>query len=397
MSSKLNLIAECQRIRAELDRVYAAQSGTLPKNAQAKFQLALDLLGQADVALADISENVRDLTAIEFNSQALLRASEAWASVPDGPVKGTPLEMLFKQSSQALKYLHRGRIDAISSYKFSSDELAFARELGQDFNGYEPIWADWRFNVTAKDRDARHYLWINERGEKQKTADGRDVVAPNRFLKRFAKLLQRWGLYSAPSIDEPQMCKAFGRKKITEPEAWAPIKNGWEGFEKENFLTTAQCRVLLGDPLNPALFQFVLGGWFEAYVQYLFSDMLQRLELPHEIVTRLKYSTVRETKGRSEGELDVLISTDDKLVVVECKSGKFTIEDARRTLERKTVIEDALLDAQATSMKLDFLLVHAPRSESPDARQLVEGAGIHVLGPVEVLSFAKNHFQGRRR
>ena len=78
-------------------------------------------------------------------------------------------------------------------------------------------------------------------------------------------------------------------------------------------------------------------------------------------------------------------------------SGKFTIEDARRTLERKTVIEDALLDAQATSMKLDFLLVHAPRSESPDARQLVEGAGIHVLGPVEVLSFAKNHFQGRRR
>jgi hypothetical protein len=124
--------------------------------------------------------------------------------------------------------------------------------------------------------------------------------------------------------------------------------------------------------------------------------MLQRLELPHEIVTRLKYSTVREGKGRFEGELDVLISTDDKLVLVECKSGKFSIEDARRMLERKEVIEAALLEAQATSMKLDFLLVHAPLSESPDARKLVEQAGIHVLGPVDVLSFAKNHFLGHR-
>lgn len=392
MASIRNLLSECSDIASELERIFELQSGTLPKNAQAKFHLAKELLAQTSAALVDISENVRDLTAIEVHSRAIIKASELWASMPPGRVTGSRLEQLFKQSSQALKFLHRGRIDGIEAYKFSEDEINFAKELGQEFNGYEPIWTDWRFNVAARDRDQRHYLWINERGEKFETPDGQSYVVPNQYLKKFAKLLERHGLYGSQSIDEPQICRQFGKKKITDNEAWQVIRNGWVGFETKHYLQTAQARVLLGDPLNQPKFQFVLGGWFEAYVQYLFSDMLERLEKPHEIVTRLKYEAVLEGRGRFKGELDVLISTEDKLVIVECKSGKLSVDDAHRVLVRKQVIEEALRSAQSTAMQIDFLLVHAPRSESPEARELIEKAGVHVLGPVEVLSFAKNHF-----
>lgn len=392
MASTRNLISECTSLATELERIYELGSGTLPKNAQAKFQLARDFLAQTNAALLDISDNVRDLTAIEVHSKAMLLASETWACLPDGRVTGEPLKQLFKQSSQALKFLHQGRVDATEAYKFSEEELSFAKELGQDFLGYEPIWSDWRFNISARDRDERHYLWINERGERMEHPDGKHYVIPNLFLKKFAKLLERRGVYAGASIAEPQICRVQGRRKVTDNEAWMPIKNGWEGFEKEYYLSTTQARVLLGEPVNKAMFQFVLGGWFEAYVQYLFSDMLERLEKPHEIVTKLKYNAVLEGQGAFNGELDVLISTEDKLVVVECKSGKLTADDAKRVLVRKKVIEQALSSVQATSMKIDFLLIHAPRSDSPDARKIVEDGGVQVMDPVEVLSFAKNHF-----
>jgi Domain of unknown function (DUF1887) len=394
----IDLLTQCDQLIESISLVYSDRKSSLPAKAQEKFSKVIDQLQLAKTKLEDINENVMQLTALNTEAQNLADARSIWKSMPSGLIRGEPLKELVNKSSLALKFLREGYIDVVELGKFSDSEMKLAQQLGPNFPAFEAVWADWRYNIFSNPDN--HFLWLRERGETV-LDDAEQIVAvkPNKFFPKFAKLLEP--IYGSYLSKELQGCNRNGRQKSAENSDWSPLT--WESYEKESWKTNRQVRLLLGKPTNNEFLNFVKGGWFEAYVQYQFSDMLDRLNVPHEVFTRLKYKTtlnqdtegvdVRREGGHFAGEIDVVVSTHEKILFVECKSGKFNMEDAQKVVRRKNVINAALKSTNATSMQVEFLLVHAPRIESDDVIKYVTDYGVTVLNPGDVYQFAKMHFQ----
>lgn len=394
----IDLVSRCEHLIESISTIYFERKNSLPVKAQEKFTDVINQLQLAKVKLVDINENVMTLTLPNSEAQNLEDARSIWNAMPSGFIRGAPLKELVNKSSLALKFLREGYVDVTELGKFSDSEMKLAQQLGPNFPAFEAVWADWRFNIFSSPDN--HFLWLRERGETILDDAGQILaVKPNKFFPRFAKLLEPiYGPYLSKDL---QGCNRNGAKKSYDVNEWTPLS--WESYEKESWKTNRQVRLFLGKPTNNDFLNFVLGGWFEAYVQYQFSDMLDRLNVPHEAFTRLKYKTtlnqdtegvdVRREGGHFSGEIDVVVSTHEKILFVECKSGNLSIEDAQKVVRRKNVINAALKSTNATSMQVDFLLVHAPRIESSDVTKYLFDSGVTVLNPGDVIQFAKNHFQ----
>lgn len=393
----LNILSECDKLTLALTEVFTERRAVLPPKAQQKLDNLLAELANIKASLVDIDENVTPLTSINTDEQVLADARSSWESLPAGAVRGDSLKALVNNSSLALKFLSKGSVDVYELYKFSNTDVELAKQLGPDFKALESIWADWRYN--AKTNRDNHFIWIKERGELAKDSEDKPYLRPNKFFKNFARLVD--SIYDPNHTKELQFGRKDGHRKLTLDADWKEFT--WEDFDKKYYLTNRQVRLMLGRPINMDRFDFVSGGWFEAYVQYQFSDRLDRLGIPHEVFARLKYKTAlndategvdtRREGGHFSGEIDVVIATSEKILFVECKSGKFSMEDAQRVIKRKNVIEAALRVTGTNSLQVDFLVVHAPKSDSPESIDFVTSHGVRLLNPGEVYQYTLSHFQ----
>jgi hypothetical protein len=408
---KINLLKSLQDVKADISTFH----GTLPIKTSPRihdeFKTVDGHLQAALAMLQRISDEVFDLTEISTESEEVRNAAALYKTLPPGAITGEPLKALYAtpKGSQALNALFQGGLDITSISKFTPQQMAFAQTLGENFFSYKQAWTWWRYARSNR----THMLYTYKRGDKKIFPSFKEGENPrsgcnvDKRIHEFARVLKQYGAYEG---SRPQMLKSALKaqslkpavkgaghnnlelKSITDDSLWEDFKGGWEGFNNDAFGYLGHVRVVLDKPGPNELLDFVNGYWFEAYVQHLFTNTLMRTGKPHEIFTQLKYEVALTGKGRPRGELDVLVATDDKLVVVECKSGKFEQADADRVLQRKQDIQEAARQ-QLQGREMTFVLVQSPRGPDPlDILGNLAGEGIVVLEPETVIQFAKQHF-----
>jgi hypothetical protein len=408
---KINLLKNLQDVKADIGSFHGTLSVRTSPRIHEEFKTVDGHLQSALAMLQRINDEVFDLTDISTESEEVRNAAALYNTLPTGLINGEPLKALYStpKGSQALNALFQGGLDITSVSKFTPQQMTFAQQLGENFFKYKQAWTWWRYARSNR----THMLYTHKRGEKKifpsfkEGENPRSGCSVDKRIHEFARALKQHGAYegSRPQMLKPaikaQSLKSSVKgavhanldlKYIADDTLWEDFKGGWDGFNNDAFGYLGHVRVVLDKPGANELLDFVNGYWFEAYVQHLFTNTLMRTGKPHEIFTQLKYEVALTGKGRRSGELDVLVATDDKLVVVECKSGKFEQADADRVLQRKEDIQEAARQ-QLQGREMTFVLVQSPRGPDPhDILGNLEAEGIVVLEPEKLIGFAKQHF-----
>ncbi len=411
----MNILHEIDQCKEALAKA-KDQNAKLPEKALSKFTLAENLLIDCLRVLNEINENILDLTSLDDVSVKLEKAHEFWESLPNGRIREEHLKMLVERSALSLQRLRAGGIDIIETYKFSDDEMRLASDLGPNFEALEKVWADWRWNALKNQKN--HLLWTPTRGQLDN-----DEFKVNPWFKKFYNIIYR--VYTENPNHEIRQLKdrKAAQSKLAElkisnpdlnfkdlvefPELWERMQDGWKSYSNPNFRNPNAVKIDLGKPINTVLFNFLQGDWFEAYVAHQFSDQLQRVDIPHETYMRVKYETVlnsssngvntKQLGGHFSGEIDVIVATDEKIVCIECKSGRLKLEDADRAVHRRDVIQGALKEVGLDPSMTLFAIVHAPRNENDEVPKFLEEKGMRVLGPADVSKFARSTFDGSKK
>jgi Domain of unknown function (DUF1887) len=401
---KINLLKQLQDAKEDISAFHSALPVKTTIKIRDEFKTVDNHLQSALGLLQRINDEVFDLTEISTESEEVRSGAAQYNALPSGLVTGDTLKALYAtpKGSQALNALFQGGLDILSLGKFNPQQMTFAQKLGENFLSYKHAWAWWRHARSKNNK--LHMLYSHKRGDKKifpsfnEGENPRSGCTVDKRIFEFARVLKQNGAYEN---SRPQMLKASAKglgyapldfKQIADDTLWEDFKGGWDGFKNDAFGYLGHVRVLLDKPGPNEILDFVNGFWFEAYVQHLFADTLIRTGKPHEIFTQLKYDVALTGKGRHPGELDVLVATDDKLVVVECKSGKFEQADADRVLQRKAEIQEAARQ-HLQGREMTFILVQSPRGNDPTGLlENLEAEGIVVLEPETVIGFTRQHF-----
>lgn len=386
-----NLIEQLDSLRKDFDTFCAGQRGLAPK-VHEKLALAKEYLTNASGVFQDINDNIISLVDVELNGTDLEKTASLMEAAPSGELKGNDLKAIVEESSLALNMLYRGRIDITSMYKFPPEQVIAARELGQQFRKFEKYWAQLRYRLVER---IRPLLVVPRRGDIKVVANDKKIIEPILEAKIFSDQLIKHRLFKESS---PQLAIKLPFEKnlseaVEDDSLWKDYERGWAGFTYQYFLYNGPSRILLNEPTSKEAMEFIKGAWFEAFVQYLFEDQLRRLRKPYEVFTQLKYTTDLVGEGIFRGELDVLVSTDEKIVIVECKSGKLRKSESDKILQRKNIITEALKIAHAQDKQIDFILVHAPRD--PESQEIIDelaANGVQSFDPPGVIGFIREHF-----
>jgi hypothetical protein len=400
---KMNLLQTIQDCLSSIEAVKNKNSSRLPPKAIRNFDLAEGFLLRAMHYLREINDNAVELTSIDDDSGSSLKARCYFSELPSGKITSTELKTLIDLSCFSLQRLREGGVDVSEINKFSDQQMDLARRIGPDFSAMEKIWADWKFNSH---NNKNHLIWIPKRGA---TEEGGEFI-PNKWFKSFYNLIRP--IYS-DEIHPVLILHDYrkGRSKLDEiksqnwkdltrySELWQPLKDGWRGFDNPKNRLNNQVMVQLGAPNDPAMFQFLTGGWFEAYVAHQFEDHLSRVNIPNETYTRVKYKTVLHSSvdgidttklgGHFQGEIDVIVATQNKIVCIECKSGKLNPEITKRTIQRRDVIRGVLNEVGLDSNMAQFVLVHAQNFADNQVISSLRENQIITLSPADVGQFAR--------
>ncbi len=385
----MNLIEQLDGVIQDLDKLCIANKNLAPK-AQEKLSSAKELLMNAYGVLYEVNENI--IALVETDGASIQKTSSLLGGANNGVISGEDLTSIVEESSLVLNMLFRGRIDITSIFKFSAEEISAAKELGQSFRQYERYWAQLRYRLTMK---LKPLLVVVPRGEISKTAGLKNTIAPKMEPFLFCDQLTKHKIIASAT---PQLAKKLPFKQelskaLEDDSLWADYEKEWRGYTNPNFIYNGPTRILLKDIQSPEMAEFVMGSWFEAFVEYLFKDQLRRLKKPYEVFTQVKYTTDLVGQGIFKGELDVIVATEDKIVIVECKSGVLRKEESDRILQRKSVIMEALSIAHEQDRQVDFILVHAPRDpESQDIIDELATNGVQAFDPQGVIGFIREHF-----
>lgn len=351
---KVNLVAEFARLAGLVDEL-AASNTQLGQ----KAQIALGQLKTASRALLhmaqQVSESYLDMTDIALHDTQRAANRSYWSRLPPGRIDETRLAELVRDHSVTLKRLYQASVDFGSITKFSDAELMFAKEIGDDFRTQKRYWSRLK-KILADGRPFRVTQPWEVRG-----ATG------------FFSMLQRHG-YSSRCEAELKR----GDRPPTDLDLAALLA------ELKRTPLLEGDRLQLSYAIDRRHHAFLTGGWFEAYSYYVFEDMLTRLAADFEIYSRVQYQATHAGKSASRGELDLMVSLDDQIVMVECKSGDFSDDEVSRYLQKKRFLKE-IFDGMGVRETL-FMLV-APRVDVDEAAAMVErlqADGVEMVEPQDI-------------
>jgi hypothetical protein len=360
---KLDLIADCARLAEQLETL-----STSHPNLGVKGQESLKRLASASRAMLHlmraVSESYIDLTAYEASENRGDATRAWWDALPAGRLTPAQLAELVRERSATLARLYRASLDFTAITKFSDGEIAFAREIGDQFRVYKKIWS----RLKALAVDGRPYRLDNE-------GQARAVVG------LFAMLL-RHGV-------------------ATKCEA--QLRRGGEGRTLELASVVGELRrtpLAESDRLQ-LLYEIdgrrrgqLTGGWFEAYAYHVFQNMLERFSVDFELYSRVQYEASLAAKAISLGDIDLLVSVREQIFIVECKSAELSTDEAHRVVQKTRFLRDVLV---STGMKETvFVLVTVPpeSDESQSALDRVAAEGIEVMEPQDIRTFLSHRLAG---
>jgi hypothetical protein len=137
---------------------------------------------------------------------------------------------------------------------------------------------------------------------------------------------------------------------------------------------------------DAASFQFLKGEWLNCYVYDIIDDQLRRHEVAYELYTDVSYSAPPDVI-RAASEFDVIGRFRDKVVCVECKSGRL---DAKRgdfddLVQRTEGIRTVLGSMGTGETHFMFFVVYDPTvNPEEEMRRRLGPAAIRPLRPTEV-------------
>jgi hypothetical protein len=278
---------------------------------------------------------------------------EVWNALPPGQHSDTGKIHQFIDASPLLDSLFRKGIDITQFYKFSSSEIQLARSLGDRFAEFSGGLSELR-----RSRDGRK--------EFEKTFLIKCMEENGRFLE----FLQKEG------IGRVEQCR------IQKDGVWKPFRLEWfRNNEKETNIH------IVFKVKDLAAFRLLRGEWLNAYVYNIILDHLTRNRASFELYTDITYRAPADII-RVVGEFDVIGLFQNKLICVECKSGRVTSgrSDTLETVVAKIAdLQKAVGSVSREKVEFLFYLVFDPtlNDENEIARSL-EGSSIKPLRPDQV-------------
>jgi len=328
---KVDLLAECARLADQLEALSASQT-QLGQKAQASLKQLTTASRAMLHLMRQVSENYIDLTAYDVSDNRWNEARAWWDSLPPGRLERLQIDELVKEHSATLARLYRASLDFTSITKFGEAELAFAREIGDEFRIYKKIWRRLKQLLV----DGRSYRLFNE-------GQARAVIG-------LFNLLLRHGL-------------------VTKCDA--QIKDR----RRQGLLT---------------------GGWFEAYSYHVFNNMLSRFSVDFELYSRVQYEASLAAKAVSRGDIDLLVGLQDQIIIVECKSAELSADEANRVIQKTRFLRDVFSSTGIKETLFMLVCVPAETDEAQAVLDHVEAEGIEVVEPQDIRTFlsgklASNH------
>lgn len=363
---KVDLIAECARLAEHLEALSASQT-----QLGQKAQTSLKQLVVASKALLhlmrQVSENYIDLNSYEVVDNRWSETRAWWEALPAGRLRPEQIDELVKTRSPTLGRLYRASLDFTSITKFGESELAFARAIGDEFRTYRKIWGRLKSLLP----DSRPYRLHNE-------GQAKAVVGLFNLLLRHGMLTR---------VDA--QVKRGGEVRLIELPAVVP--------ELRKAELAADDRVSLRYEVDRPSQTLLTGGWFEAYSYFVFQDMLTRWTADFEIYSRVQYEAKIAAKAVSRGDIDVLVSLQDQIIIVECKSAELSGDEAGRVIQKASFLREVLGGMGVKEARFMLVCVPAESDEAKAALSRVESEGLEVVEPQDIRTYLSRKLAPRAR
>ncbi len=362
---KFDLIADCARLAEQLETLSSSHS-----NLGVKAQESLKRLASASRAMLhlmrQVSENYIDLTAYEAGENRWSAARAWWDALPAGRLAPAQLAELVKERSATLTRLYRASLDFPAITKFSDGEIAFAREIGDQFRVYKTVWR--RLKSLAE--DGRPYRLHNE-------GQARAVVGLFALLLRHEVVTK-----SEAQLRRGDDCRTLELASVVGELRRAPL--------------TESDRLLLRYEIAGHRRGQLTGGWFEAYAYYVFQNMLERFSVDFELYSRVQYQASLAAKAISRGDIDLLVSLREQIFIVECKSAELSTDEANRIVQKMRFLRDVLVSTGVKETVFVLLTVPPESDESQAALDRIAAEGIDVMEPQDIRTFLSHRLVGEQ-
>jgi hypothetical protein len=326
-----------------------------------KAQAALQQLGSASKALVHMSqqfsESYLDLTALELQDNRRSVNRGYWEILPPGRLLEPQILELVRNRSVTLKRLYQASLDFTSITKFSAEELAFARDIGDEFKSHKRFWNRLK-KVVVDDRPFR----IGQQWEVKGAVSFFNLLIRHGYVTRCDAQLRR-GEAAATGLDLNAVLAELKANPLRDID-----------------------RLQFTYQIDRRQHAFLTGGWFEAYSYYVFEDMLIRLAADFEIYSRVQYQATQAGRSVSRGDIDLLVSLEDQIFVVECKSGDFSDEEAGRCVQKTRFLKEICRD-MGVKETLFFLVAPPIDSEqSAGVMDRLKAEDIELVEPQDIRS-----------
>jgi hypothetical protein len=300
---------------------------------------------------------IEDLYAIDFGSDVDAKIAEAarlWDEAPSGRLRELDL-LPIRRASPLLSTLFIKGIDLQQIVKFSEAERELAQWIGTRFDGVSDL-------LRALRREKR-----STKDESEWSA----IVPMRKSLKSALLELEKKGVIEGRRI----LCRNRERK-------WMPFQLKWLRDEPETEL------LLIYEKKHAARLQFMKGEWLNCYVYDIIDDQLRRHEVAYELYTDVSYRAPPDVI-RAASEFDVIGRFRDKVVCVECKSGRLDAErgDFDDLIHRAQGVRTVLSSMGAGETHFMFFVVYDPNVNPEDEmHRRLDPASIRPLRAAEVRS-----------
>ena len=362
-----DLLQKTEELRGLL-KLVSERNASLALKPRQSLDQASEMAEQLSTHLKFISENYVDLKSVDDNQKALLKNVEYWNKLPAGVLRGEELAELYLNHSETLKSLYQAAIDILQLRKFSDDELGLAAEIGDNFVKFSGGCHAVKMGITSGYNDIKTKLEMGE-----SIALFLDLIHKRGIIKNYGFAIQSY------ERDRPP-----GWKAMTFRHAWQNKQlhgNHPVLFEIHEF--------------DPRYHKFITGDWFNAFAYVVFNDQLRRMGLDYEIYTLVNFQS--KSAGRvSKGDFDLILKVENRLFLVECKSGRLLENEDRDDYDeiiRKTETIKSAFESTRVS-EYTFLLLCNPSVVDPKkASARLAASSIQVVTPDEIRGFVIDLFR----